>query len=168
MELKTLPTKKRLRELFDYRDGKLFRRVAVSGSGVKKGERAGGNGGHGYRRLAVDNEDYFEHRLIWCWHYGRTKKFIDHKNSKKSDNRIKNLREATKTHNEWHKPKRRHNTTGFKNVYLLNTPCPRKFWAYITVNGKRKGLGCYHTARAAFHAYLKASRVLHKEFSYHG
>lgn len=159
MRLKRLPTKNRLRKLFIYHSGKIFR--------ISSGKRVGYNDGHGYRRIRVDGSEYQEHRIIWGWYYGRTSKFIDHRNGKKLDNRIQNLRKATKAENEWHTPKRKNNTTGFKNVYAVKgNPKGSRYWAYITIKGKRKGLGCYATPEAAHRAYKKASKKLHGEFTW--
>lgn len=163
--MKKHPTKKRLRELFRYRrDGNLIR--LTDRGGEKAGSVIGCPDGHGYKRAGVDGEDYQVHRLIWIWHYGSCPDFLDHKNKRKSSNRIGNLRRATKTHNEWHKPKRRHNTTGYKNVYRVKGVSPSPFWAYITVNGKRKGLGMFKTALAAYRVYRREAKKLHGEFFY--
>lgn len=164
MKINPLPTKQRLRFLFDYKRGVLIRKT--SGYGALKGQKLGWLTPHGYYRAYVDGEEYAVHRLIWVWHFGSLKTFIDHKNGNKKDNRIENLRLATKAQNEWHKPKRRHNTTGFKNVYKLSKNCKgrKRYWAYFTINGKRHGLGMYSTAKHAHLAYKNAAKKHHGEF----
>lgn len=162
--LKKCPNKKTLREFFDYLDGYLYWRVSTGGE--LKGARAGClDRRYGYIRIGFKGSDYFAHRLIWVWHFGANERFIDHKNQNKADNRIENLRPATKAHNEWHVTKRRHNTTGFKGVYRLKIKTPSPFWAYITANGRRRGLGCFKTAREAAIAYNAAAKKYHRKFA---
>jgi hypothetical protein len=165
---KTLPSRKRLRELFTYRHGNLYRKTVRGGE--KTGTKIGCHDFHGYTRAGVDGDDFQLHRLIWCFHFGRTNFFIDHINHIKTDNRIENLRLATKAQNEWHTKKRRHNTTGFKGVYRIKrkgapSGAPSPFWAYIVVNGKRRGLKCHRTAKDAARAYNQAAKKLHGRFA---
>ncbi len=152
--MKPLPLQSRVRELFRYRNGQLYR----------NGKLAGSSDGHGYRKVGIDSNEYQLHRIIWCYFYGPTDLFVDHKNRNKLDNRISNLRLATKAQNEWHTPKRGHNSTGFKGVYHVKACTVSPYWAYITVNGKRTGLGMHRTAEAAARAYNVAARKFHREF----
>ena len=56
-------TQARVRELFDYREGDLVRRIAVSNTRV--GNIPGCPNSRGYLRTGVDGTLYSNHRLIW-------------------------------------------------------------------------------------------------------
>lgn len=161
--LKKHPTRLQLRKAFTYRHGFLYWRIVKGGKNI--GQKAGTNTAFGYRKIGFQEAEFFAHRLIWIWHYGVTNRFIDHINHNKQDNRIRNLRLATKANNEWHTPKRSHNTSGFKGVYCCKTTAPKPYWAYITVNGTRRGLGMFSSPRIAAQAYDRAAKKLHGKFA---
>ena len=72
---------------------------------IRKNDRAGSfNKLTGYRRICLDYQGFSEHRLAWFYVHGKwPASQIDHKNRNKSDNRIKNLREATTQQNAWNR-----------------------------------------------------------------
>jgi HNH endonuclease len=91
------------------------------------------------------------HCIAWLLHYGNwPQSEIDHINLIKIDNRICNLREATRQQNVWNSPLRSDNTTGYKGVTATKSG---KFEAGIKVNGKKKHLGTFDTELAAHAAY---------------
>src|SRR5688572_19361526 len=49
----------------------------------------------GYLIVTFDSQKYRVHRLIWLMVYGTDPEYVDHKNQKKADNRIDNLRECS-------------------------------------------------------------------------
>lgn len=107
------------------------------------------------------------HRMAWALHYGEwPRDDIDHVNGDKSDNRIANLRAATRRQNKYNSKRRRDNTTGFKGVGRASKANRSKpFCAQIMVKGKRYNLGFYATAEEAHEAYGLAARKLHGEFA---
>ena len=129
-------------ELFKYKDGKLFWKKQVRPfQNISKA--AGSLNADGYRRITYKGVEYPEHRVIYTWHYGQIGEglVIDHLNNIRDDNRIENLREATKSQNELNK----HSTKGYFKCKKTN-----KFKAYI----QRKHLGYFGTESAARLAYL--------------
>lgn len=114
----------------------------------------------GYREIKFKGKTYKEHRLIWLIHYGvlPPKGYdIDHINHDRSDNRIHNLRLATRSQNCMNRrPKESLGTTYCK--------VREKWVAQIKVSGVRKWLGYFDTAEEAKQAYLEAKRIYHKEF----
>lgn len=132
---KTL-SRKLLKEFFDYHPAGGFVRRKSSGCG-KKGAVVMGSLHHGgYRNMKFKNQTFTMHRLIWAWHFGDTRKDIDHINGTRTDNRIENLRPASRSENSWNQGKHKRNTSGHKGLYF----CPKeKSWiGRIMVNGKRK------------------------------
>ena len=101
---------------------------------------------------------YLAHRIAFAMTYGRwSDAEIDHKNGVKSDNRLVNLREATRIQNCQNAKKRVNNTTGHTGVFRTR----RRWFAQIHANGERKHLGCFDDREEAAHAYLAARRQLH-------
>ena len=133
------PTYKRVRELFDYRDGMLFWKTSPC-CNIKPGYRAGGNNGRGYRGVAFDGMKFLEHRIIFLWHHGYwPENGVDHINRCRDDNRIENLREVSKSCNALNCVERVNNTSGVIGVSFDNE-C--KSWlSQLILNGKRKYLG---------------------------
>lgn len=86
---------------------------------------------------------------------------IDHINGDESDNRICNLRLATKSENQQNKRRpRKDNKAGLLGVCWFERA--KKWRAQITVNGECKYLGLYVTPEEAHAAYLTAKRELHQ------
>ena len=81
---------------------------------------------------------------------------IDHRDGNPSDNRVGNLRMASRAENKANKRKRRDNTSGIKGVVWLSKG--RRWNPQITVDGKRKSLGLLMLKEAAEAAYRKAAR----------
>lgn len=117
-ELKEQPTQSELHRLFDYKDGKLYWRVARGCKSI--GDEAGGlNRFIGYHIIGLNGKLYRTHRLIWLYMYGKMPdNEIDHINHDTTDNRIENLREVTHKENESNRSMSKNNTSGFNGVTL--------------------------------------------------
>lgn len=95
---KPAPAVERVRGLFDYRDGALYRRLhhprwpAGSRSGTYQADRR-------YRLIFVDGVQYMEHRIVWLWHHGTWPDYVDHIDRDKHNNRIENLRAISNSEN---------------------------------------------------------------------
>ena len=48
----------------------------------------------GYLSGSILNRSYMAHRVIWAMHYGKWPKYLAHRNGRRDDNRITNLRFA--------------------------------------------------------------------------
>lgn len=126
------------------------------------GCRAGHLKPTGYRVLRLFNKTYQESHIAWLWCTGGwPPEEIDHINCVRDDNRICNLREATRSQNQRNRRTRFNSRSGMKGVY----PNAGGWQAYITVSGRRINLGCYVTKEEASAAYMGAARVLAKEFA---
>lgn len=88
---------------------------------------------------------------------------LDHINGDKTDNRICNLRRATRADNNRNQTKRKNNTSGYKGVSWSKTYS--KWVAYIGVDWKRQHLGYFDTPKGAHVAYKDAANKLHGPFA---
>jgi hypothetical protein len=119
--------------------------------------------GVGYRIGAVFGIKLKAHRVCWAIAKGRWPEGeIDHINGIKSDNRLCNLRDATRSQNQHNRGAYANNESGFKGVHWSKS---KNGWgAQISIHGKSAWLGLFDTPEAAHAAYCKASAELHGEF----
>jgi HNH endonuclease/AP2 domain len=105
------------------------------------------------------------HRVIYEYYHGSIPKGfeIDHINQDKLDNRLENLRLATRSQNSQNKSKQKNNTSGFKGAYWHKEN--KKWNAAITVNNKLIHLGFFETPELAHETYKQAAIELHGEFA---
>lgn len=158
----------RLRELFDYSPdtGIFTRRTTVGNSPSQKtGYVAGSTNAAGYVIIFIDGRGYKAHRLAWLYIEGTwPKNHIDHLNSVKNDNRIDNLRDATRSENlQNQRFAHANNCSGFIGVHWHQASW--SWQAQIRANGRRHHLGVFLTPELASEAYLKAKRELHEGYT---
>lgn len=114
----------------------------------RNGRRAGWQHHLGYRNVRVDGATYAEHRLAWFYVHGQWPAAdIDHINRVRDDNRLANLRPATRSENCQNQPVRSTNRSGVTGVYYHS--CARKWVALISVDKKQRHLGVFDTAEQA-------------------
>lgn len=136
----------------------------TAGFGVRVGQRGGTRTSYGYRQIRFCGRLVLEHRLAWMFVHGAEPAgYLDHVNGIKDDNRIANLRLATKSENGCNRGPTKFSKTGIKGVFWC--PDKKRFAAQITIRGKRKSLGRFTTAEEAASAYARASAEHHGEFS---
>ena len=117
----------------------------------------------GYVRINIGlGKIRFAHRLAWVYYYGLSPLGeIDHINGNRSDNRISNLRDVSRSENQWNQRKAQKQTSsGFLGVGWH--PQSKKWQASIQVKGKSKYLGLFDDPALAHEAYLAAKRVKHE------
>ena len=128
-----------VKELFsyDHASGEFLCRKARGN--LKVGDVAGTVDYQGYVRISISGRRYRAHRLVWLYVYGiMPDTEIDHINGIKNDNRLSNLRLATRAQNETNKGKQRNNKSGYKGVSWDKEN--NKWTALITINRKQKYL----------------------------
>lgn len=124
------------------------------------GSRADTSDGRlGYRRISFLGTQYNAHILVWFHVHGRWPiGEIDHKNNDPSDNRLENLREATRAQNLYN---RRSSTPGLKGTTLRKG----KWRSQIFFNKRNIILGAYDTQEEAHEAYRIAAEYFHGDFA---
>ena len=153
--MKPLPDINLLREVLTYCPESGVLRWKVKRRGGKKAGDVAGGLGHGYVMVSINNKLYYGHRIAWALYYGEAPElYIDHKDGDKSNNRISNLRLATRSENNHNMPRQKNNTSGQCGVYY--NKAKKKWEATLGVKGKRINLGAYECKEEAINARLKA------------
>ena len=150
--------------LFEYKDGELYWKVARSNR-VKVGQKTGWVSKIGYVYVNVNNIPICAHRIIFAMHYGYFPEQVDHINGNKSDNRIGNLRAATRSENYCNSKTRIDNTSGIKGVHWENQR--NKWRAYCNKNGKRYDAGFFDDIEEAKKAIQILRSSIHGNFAKH-
>jgi len=153
-----------LRQKFEYRDGMLFYKTVFTNR-TKLNSRAGYLSKEGYRVIRHFDKLYKEHRLIWIFHFGEIPKGIqiDHIDLDKSNNRIENLRLATRSQNRGNLIAYKNTTSGLKGVHFHKRQ--NKWTASIQKENVSKHLGSFDTKVEASEAYKQAALELFGEFA---
>ena len=122
--------------------------------GVTTGKEAGTEH-KGYRRIKIFGKLILAHRLAWAMHHGKwPDDEIDHINRNRSDNRIANLREASRSGNMVNRkyPKGASGVTGVSKH--------RCGWqAHIRINNRTVHLGLFKTVKEAAIARTAAEKI---------
>lgn len=166
-KFKKLPTKEIVTAFLSYdKETGILRWRKKPSQVVNVGDVAG-NKQHGYVVVQLCGESYKAHRLIWLIECGDIGDMdIDHINMDRADNRLENLRIATRRQNQFNTKARRDNKSGFKGVSLSK---PHMKWkAQINTGKNRLYLGLFDTPELAYKAYKEAADKFHGDFVNHG
>ncbi len=125
----------------------------------RTGRKAGGLCKFGYRRINIFGKKYYAHLLAWFFTYGEFPKLeVDHINNDKDDNRISNLRLATRNQNCLNTTLSKASTSGYKGVYWHKHS--KKWNLQYTFNGKVKSGGYFNSKEEAYQKYNKIIETL--------
>ncbi len=119
----------------------------------------------GYARVEIRGVGYMAHRIAWTiafWDPGD--KQVDHRDGDRLNNRITNLRLASREDNARNCRVSR-NTSGAHGVWWNKET--QKWRAGINDNGRTRHLGYFHKIEDAAAAYRAAADELHGEFAAH-
>ena len=140
----------------------VFTRSAKTSNSVNIGDIAGCVNRNGYVVIRVLNKLMYAHRLAWLYEYGHLPEFeIDHINGDRSDNRIANLRDVTRTENSKNLSMRSDNNSGVVGVCWSSLH--NKWSAEIADNGKKVFLGLFVDINDA----IKARSIAESKYNYH-
>lgn len=163
LTLKPELTAARLRELLHYdpETGVFVRLNSMRSDRI--GKQATGLHSKGYARIFVEDRKHYAHRLAWLYVHGKWPDGdIDHINHDKTDNRIENLRDVSRSTNAENLigAKSHNRSSGLLGVSWHKAAA--KWSASIQTEGVPRHLGLFQTKREAHDAYLKAKRSLHQ------
>ena len=136
-----------LEELFEYRDGTLYGKSV----GLRRKESnsrvadkpLGSPIGSGHLTLNFKDKHgkkhrCLAHRVIYMMHHGCLPEMLDHINRDPADNRIENLRPATKSLNSQNRGAQSNTKWGMRGIYRDKSG---GYNVHIKVDGKRDSLG---------------------------
>jgi hypothetical protein len=114
--------------------------------------------------VRIKRRPYKVHRIAWLLTYGEIPPTdIDHVNGDGRDNRIANLRIASRTQNNSNRGPQKNNSSGFKGV---SWSTKYGFWcAQINHENKHYFLGYFNSPEEAHVAYREAASRLLGEFA---
>lgn len=174
----TLPNQSELQALLDYdpltgiltwkpRLPSMFSSEAMCDGWNKRyaGKQALTAKSDGYFIGAINGQMVKAHRVIWKLVYGSEIPFIDHEDHNRSNNRLTNLREATRIQNQQNCRKKSTNKSGTTGVWWNES---KQGWdAFIGLNGRKKNLGRFKTEQEAIQARADAE-ILYDYHPSHG
>jgi hypothetical protein len=176
MAVKPLPSRELVRQLLDYnaatgdftwlpRGPEMFSHIKAFRiwNARYSGKLAGHITENGYLIVRLYPTVFMAHRLAWLLVYGEPVPEIDHIDRDRSNNRIANLRAATRGQNRANSGTSKNSTTGVKGVNAHKN----RFHARIMHNGDAIHLGSFRTVQEAAEARRKAAERLHGEFTRH-
>ncbi len=185
MPRKECPSIEYLRQCLRYQDGKLYwlerprdhfktcRNPCQAWNKRWPGKEAGNicKGGKGKRtdirwQVGVNGKNYFRSTLVWAIVAGESGVELDHIDRDPLNDRIENLRVATRSQNHANKSKSSRNTTGFKGVSWNKDRC--KYETHSNCKGVRKFLGHFDTPEEAHAVYMRALIENYGEFAFSG
>jgi hypothetical protein len=124
------------------------------------GNIAGTPSYHGYTVIKLNGVSYKAHRLAWLYETGDwPASELDHINRVRGDNRISNLRLATRFLNCQNRVKSK--TAYSKHIGVSRSFNGKRWRAYIDFNGKRRALGVFDTETQALEARKNVERQLY-------
>lgn len=158
-------TQELVRKIYDYKDGRLYYKVAVSNC-----TKIGSMAGYIHKRpvkgdrymVKIKSMLFAGARIIFLWHHGYCPEIVDHKNRIKIDDHINNLRAATRSENARNRSSMRNSSSKYLGVFVRSLP---SWCSVINVDGKHIHLGSFKTEEAAALAYNKAAEKYFGEFA---
>lgn len=118
----------------------------------------------GYLRIGIEGTLYYAHRLVWLFAHGRwPKEEIDHINRQRVDNRLVNLREATRGENQRNMGLIKSNRSGYRGVYWAAKS--GKWGATIKIKRRSMHLGLFDLKEDAYAARLTKEAEIFGQFA---
>lgn len=127
-----------------------------------RGKETGTSGPKGHRTIVFKGQPLKAHHIAWAIYYDEWPIEIDHKDNNRSNNKINNLRKATRQTNQMNRIISKNNSSGYKGV------TKRKygdFEAKIIVEKRYIHIGKYKTPEEAAKAYDLAAIKHHGDFA---
>lgn len=159
-------TQEEAHRLFEYRDGVLYWRIRPAKC-VNVGDVVGGTNGskQPYLRTRIKRQGFLVHRIIFLMHHGYIPEVIDHIDNNIQNNKIENLRSATKSQNHQNAVSHKNNTSGCKNVFWHESSS--KWQVKLRSNGKMHHVGSFKDLELADLVAHEARNLYHGNFANH-
>lgn len=117
---------------------------------------------NGYIYVAVFDSKILAHRLAWALSHGEWPPHdVDHIDGVRSNNRLSNLRPATRSENMQNARKARASNKSCGLLGVSWSKAANRWSASIKTNGKAMYLGLFDCPKQAHEAYIQAKRELH-------
>ena len=160
-------TQDELKQLVHYdRDTGIFTRLVTTSSRAMAGMEIGhpeGLGGH--LRATVGGRKHYLHRLAWLYEHGEMPEMIDHIDMDVCNNRISNLRLASKSDNNCNRNAPITNTSGVKGICW---DADNSAWLVQVQKSGRKVKKRFKEFADAVQWRIQMADVLHGEFAREG
>jgi hypothetical protein len=118
----------------------------------------------GRKRGSIFGRSVFAHRAAWAIYYGEwPQDEIDHINGDHADNRIVNLRPATRAENAQNRGPVKGSASRFKGVYRVQGK--DQWFGQINLKGRSTHLGTFGSEEEAARAYNAAATQHHGPFA---
>ena len=157
-------TQEIVKHYFELKDDCLYWKNVVHLNQSKLiGQKAGSIHSTGYRHITFMGKQHKAHRLIWLYVYGYLPKEIDHINGDRQDNRLENLREVTRSQNQYNKVIQKNTVSGIKGVSWHKKS---KSWVVrLCVEKQSKNFGYFKDIELAELVALEARDKYHKGYA---
>ena len=155
--------------IFEYRNGDLYwkpRLMTRNRPSTKANLKAGNKSGHGYLVININKQKYYAHQIIFLMFHGYIPQIVDHIDCDSLNNKIENLRHATKAENAYNSKIRKDNTSGVKGL-VWNKRAKLRM-ARIYVQKKSINLGYFKDFEEAKMCIENARNAYHAQFANHG
>jgi hypothetical protein len=144
----------------------VFQYDPSTGMFTRDGKTTGSVLPNGYLYLSLKNRRITAHRAAWAVVYGEFPQHeVDHVNRVRTDNRISNLRLATRSQNARNTSIRKSSRSGYKGV-SWHSKCG-KWRAVIQASGRQLHLGYFTSAVEASEVYIKTAKIVFGDFNPH-
>lgn len=159
-------TQERVKELFTYSDGFLYHKShRIKAMGYTKVDYLH-KYNHGDRyTTSINKKCFLCSRLIFLYHHGYMPQLVDHIDRNTQNDRIENLRPATRNQNNSNVTCHKNGTSKYLGVYSRFRYNHITWVAGIKSNGKQNHLGHFKTENDAAKAYNAAAIIYHGEFA---
>ena len=151
-------------ECFEHRDGKLYwKKVAYPSKQYLVGQEAGSIHQTGYRHVTWLGKVHKVHRLIFLLEYGYLPPEVDHINGDRQDNRLENLRPATRSQNQCNRGALASNTSGYPGVTWHKAS--KAWYVRVMKDGKSKIIGYFKDLELAGLFAAEARSLYHGAYA---
>lgn len=151
-----------LHDLFTYKDGNLYWKV------LQKNRKtiAGSLSANGYKTVHLGGKIYMAHRIVYMMQHGKLPDRLDHIDGNKLNNRIENLRPATRSQNAFNTKPPSTNKTGSKNVYYSKGN--KAYRVMLVIDGQKKHIGYFKDLELADLVAVEARSKYHGKYAHNG